>query len=112
MFKLVFDFCVPSQKSIKVTKYQKSNIEKQWRCRTSRNSTATAPGDHTMQFVFDDKMINYQRILLNFSQLIKNLLFYNPYKICKHSLISIDFIASVYELFDNPSYFLKDVSFD
>ena len=50
-----------------------------------------------MQFVFDDEMINCQRILLNFSQIIKNLLFFNPYKICKHSLISIDFIASVYE---------------
>ena len=24
--------------------------------------------------------------------------------ICKHVLISIDFIASVFELFDNPSY--------
>ena len=65
---------------------------------------ATGLGDHTMQFVYDDKMINYQRILLNFSQLIKNVLFYNPYKIGKPSLISIDFIASVYELFDNPSY--------
>ena len=51
-------------------------------------------------------MINYQRIWLKFSQLIKYLLFYIPYKICKHSLISIDFIASVYELFDNPSYVL------
>ena len=26
-----------------------------------------------------------------------------PYKICKYSLISIDFIASVYELFDYHS---------
>ena len=44
----------------------------------------TEPGDHTTQFVFDDNMINYQRIWLNFifSQLIKNVLFYNPYKIC------------------------------
>ena len=32
------------------------------------------------------------------------MLFYNPYKIFKHGLISIDFIASVYELFDYPSY--------
>ena len=32
-------------------------------------------------------------------------MFYIPYKICKHILISsIDFIGSVYELFDNPSY--------
>ena len=31
-------------------------------------------------------------------------MFYIPYKICKHGLISIVFIASVYELFDNPSY--------
>ena len=67
-----------------------SNIEKQWLCRTSRNSTASAPVDHTSRFVFDDKMINYQCILLNFSQLIKNLLFYNLYKICKHSFINID----------------------
>ena len=37
---------------------------------------------------------------------MKYLLFYIPYNICKHSLIRfwIDFIASVYELFDNPSY--------
>ena len=35
---------------------------------------------------------------------MKHLLFYIHYKICKHSLIKIDFIASVYELFDNPSY--------
>ena len=62
-----------------------------------------------MQFVFDDKMINYQRILnlLDFSQLIKTLLFYNPYKMCKHSLFCIDFIASLYELFDNHSYKLS-----
>ena len=32
------------------------------------------------------------------------MFFYIPYKICKHSLKSIDFTASVYELFDNPSY--------
>ena len=51
-------------------------------------------------------MINYQRIQLKFSQLIKHLLFYIPYKIWKHSLKSIDFTASVYELFDNPSYVL------
>ena len=37
---------------------------------------------------------------------MKHLLFYIPYKICKHSFISIDFTASVYELFDNPSYVL------
>ena len=36
--------------------------------------------------------------------MIKHLLIYIPYKIRKQSLISIDFIASVYELFDNPSY--------
>ena len=34
------------------------------------------------------------------------MLFYIPYKICKHTLLSIDFIVSVYELFDNPSYLL------
>ena len=37
---------------------------------------------------------------------MKHLLFYIPYKIWKHSLISIDFVASVYELFDNLSYTL------
>ena len=52
---------------------------------------------------YDDKMINYQRIYLNFSLLIKQMLFYISCKICKHNLISIDFMASVYELFDNPS---------
>ena len=93
MFKLVFDFCVPSQKCIK-----------DWRYGKSRNSTATAPGDHCRQMVFDDKMINFQHIWLKFSQLIKNLLFSNSYKICQHSLISIDFIASVLERFDNLSY--------
>ena len=35
---------------------------------------------------------------------MKHLLFYNPYQICKYTLISIDFNAPVYELFDNPSY--------
>ena len=65
---------------------------------------ATALGDHTMYFVFDDKMIIYQRIWLTFSQPVKHLLFYFPYKSCKHSLISIDIIAPVYELFDNLSY--------
>ena len=35
---------------------------------------------------------------------MKHLLFYIPYKIYKLTLISIDFTASVYELFDNPSY--------
>ena len=36
------------------------------------------------------------------------MLFYIPRKIiCKHSLISIDFIESVYELFDCTSYFNK-----
>ena len=34
------------------------------------------------------------------SQLIKYLLFYIPFKICKYSLLSIDLIASVYDLFD------------
>ena len=33
-----------------------------------------------------------------------HLLFYFPYKNCKNSLISIYFIAPVYELFDNLSY--------
>ena len=77
---------------------------KQWRCGKSRNSRETALGDHTILNVSDDKMINYHCIKLEFSQLIKHLLFYIPYKICKHIVKSIDFTASVYELFDNPSY--------
>mgnify|MGYP003686756607 CR=1 FL=1 len=57
-------------------------------------------------------MINYQRIYFKFSQMIKQMLFYISCKICNHSLISIDFIAPVYELFDNPSYifFLQNCS--
>ena len=41
-----------------------------------------------MYFVFDDKMVNYQRtgIWLKFSQLTK-MWFYIPYKISKHSLM-------------------------
>ena len=38
-----------------------------------------------------------------FPQPIKHLLSYFPYKNCKHSLISIDFIAPVYKLFDSLS---------
>ena len=49
-------------------------------------------------------MINDQRIWLKFLQLVEHLLFNISYKICKQSLMSIDFIPSVYELFDNPSY--------
>ena len=79
-----------------------SKTENQWRCGTWRNSTETVPDDHTILIVFDDKMIIYQRIYLKFSQLMKHLLFYILYKICKHVLTSIDFIASVYELFDTP----------
>ena len=30
-----------------------------------------------------------------------------PYKICKHILKSIDFTASVYELFDNHPYLMR-----
>ena len=54
--------------------------------------------------VENDKMINYQRIQLKFSKLMKHLLFYIPFKIYKHGFISIDFIALIYELFDNPQY--------
>ena len=36
-----------------------------------------------------------------FSQFIKYLLFYIPYRICNDSLNSIEFISSVYERFDN-----------
>ena len=53
---------------------------------------------------FYDKMILYQRILLQFPQPIKHLLFYFLNKNCKLSLISIYFIAPVYKLFDNLSY--------
>ena len=81
-----------------------SNMEKQWRCGTSRNSTASALSDHSMWFVFDDKRINYQRIWPTFSYFKKKMFVYIPYKIWKHILIRIVFIASIYELFDNPSY--------
>ena len=40
---------------------------------------------------------------LNFHNL-KTFVVYFPYKNCKHSLISIDFIPPVYELFDNFLY--------
>ena len=75
--------------------------EQHWK----KNDVVERPGDHTMRFVFDNKMINYQCIWLKFYQHVEHLLFYISYKICKQSLMSIDFIASVYELFDNPSYF-------
>ena len=42
--------------------------------------------------------------MLKFLQPMKHLWLYIPYKIFKHSLIRTDFITSVYELFDNPSY--------
>ena len=90
-----------------VIKCREQHWKKTWRCGTSQNSTATAPCDHTMWFVFDNKMINYQRIWLKFYQPLEHLLFYISYKSCKQSLMSIDFIASVYELFDNPSYVCK-----
>ena len=48
-----------------------------------------------------------KRLIINVSslnsKLIKHLSLYIPYKICKYGLKSIDFIASVYELFDNLS---------
>ena len=47
-------------------------------------------------------MINYQRIWLKFLQLVEHLLFYISYKIGKQILMSIDFIAYVFELFDYP----------
>ena len=34
----------------------------------------------------------------------KFVVLYIPIKICKHSLTSIDFIVSVYKIFENPSY--------
>ena len=52
-------------------------------------------------------MINYQRIWLKFEPLVEHLLFYISYKMCKQSLMSIDLIATVYELFDNPSYIIS-----
>ena len=45
-------------------------------------------------------MIDHRRIWLTFSRLLKQLLFYTIYKVCKHSLYSINFIAPVYERFD------------
>ena len=56
-----------------------------------RNSTTTAQGDHSILFVFDDRMINYQRIWLKFSQLIKYLLFCISYKICKHKQSCVEY---------------------
>ena len=82
---------------------KKVTLKKHWRCGTTPNSTET-PGYHTILIVFDNSIINYQRIELNFSQLIKHLLFYISLEICKHSLIKIDFITSVYEPCDNLSY--------
>ena len=56
-----------------------------------------------MMIIWYEELSTYK---LKFSQLIKHLLFYIPYEIYMHSLKSIDFIASVYERFDNPSYVL------
>ena len=42
--------------------------------------------------------------LIFFLQLMKYFLFYIHYKICKHSSISIIYIASDYERFDNHPY--------
>ena len=67
----------------------KSNIENNDIVELHRTQRRlAAPGDHTRYFVVHDKMINYQRIKLKISQLIK-FLFYIPYKIC------IDFILPV-----------------
>ena len=55
------NFCVRFQKCIK------SNIEKKGRCGISRNKTATAPDDHTMFCLFDDKMIIHKRFWLTFN---------------------------------------------
>ena len=49
-------------------------------------------------------MIDYRRIWLTFPLDLKQFLFYTIYKVCKHSLYSINFIAPVYKHFDNPSY--------
>ena len=43
-----------------------SNIEKQWRRGMSRNSTASAPGDHIMYFVFGVKWLIIKVFGLNF----------------------------------------------
>ena len=89
------NFCVhvPSQKLIKKLN---GNCAR-WPC-------------HVLK-VFDDKMIVYQHNWLKFPQPIKHLLFYFPYKNCKQSLISIDFIAPVYGIFDNLSYSRVDYLF-
>ena len=68
---------------------------------TQRRGRVTIP----CYFLVVDRMINYQRIWLKVLQLlVQHLLFYIPYKICTHSLISIDFMISVCQLFDKPPY--------
>ena len=99
MLKFVVDFCERSQKCIKVHVWRVTlkNFDV-----VERYGSETAPVDHNIPIVLDDKMINNQRIWLKFSPLIKHLLCFISYKICMHNLVRIDFIASVYELFDNP----------
>ena len=65
---------------------------------------ATAPGDHVLWFAFHDKIINYHRILLKILQLINHLCVIFPSKFVFITFISIDFIASGDEFFDNHSY--------
>ena len=65
----------------------KSSIEIQWRCGISRRlRRVTIPC--TLYFMIKWLFINVY-IWLRFSQPVKHLLFYFPYKSCKHSLISI-----------------------
>ena len=55
-------------------------------------------------FESDIKIINDQRIWHKSSQLIKHLLFYIPYKICKHNLKVYWFNRISLRTFDDPSY--------
>ena len=78
MFNLVFTFRVPSQ----------------WRL-----CLVTIPCNLFLII----KWLNINVLGLNFHNLYTvHVLFYITNKICKHSFIGIYFIASVYELFDNP----------
>ena len=56
---------------VKMHQSIESNIEKQYHCQTSRNSTTTAQGDHNMYFVFDNKMNNDQHFSLDFHHFLK-----------------------------------------
>ena len=100
MFNLVFDFCLPNQKCIKVKRVTLKNNEVVERHGTQRRLHRVFIPYKLFSMI---KLLVINVSSLNFTT-VKHLLFYIPYKIYKHSLISIDYITPVYELFDNPSY--------